>query len=98
MSLPNLGEITKITLPDSKFKDIPGLVGGIFEWIFGFAAALAIIAVVYSGIMYITAGGDAAKAEKAKNNLFWAIIGVIIAILAMVIIQWVSNILNKGTT
>lgn len=96
MTIPGLGEITPITTPPSKFTDISSVIGGVIDWILILAGGLAIIAVVYSGIMYITAGGDAAKAEKAKNNLVWAIIGVVIITLAYAIIQWVQNILAKG--
>lgn len=93
-----LGEITPINkLPASRFADVPAVISGVIDWILILAGALAVIAVVYSGIMYITAGGDSAKAEKGKNNLIWAIIGVVIISLAYVIIQWVQNILTNGT-
>lgn len=86
--------ISKVTLPTSKVSDIPGLISTIIEWLLGFAGALAVIAIVYSGIMYITAGGDPAKAETAKKNLIWAILGVVIIALALVIVSSVSNILS----
>lgn len=92
-----LGEITPITdPPGAKFGSIEALVLGALVWIFGFAAGLAVIAVVYSGIMYITASGDSAKVEKAKNNLTWAIIGIVVTVLAIVIVQWTNNLLNLG--
>lgn len=90
-TLPN---ITKIKLPTSKFETT-GLVG-IFDAIgvevVYAAGVLALIAMIYSGIMYMTAGGDSAKAEKAKNNLVWAIIGVVVTFLAFIIIGWINNI------
>lgn len=87
-----------INLPQSKFSDIGGLLNGVVSWIIGFGGALAVIAIVYSGIMYITAGPDQAKAEAAKKNLTWAIIGLVIAILAIVIIQSIYPILSTEKT
>lgn len=57
---------------------------------------LAFLAVVYSGIMYITASGNQEAAEKAKKNLTWALTGIIITILSYLIVEWVKNILSSG--
>ena len=48
---------------------------------------LAVIFVIYSGYMMITAGGDVGKVEKAKSNLTAAITGVVITIMASVIVN-----------
>jgi len=85
--------IKDITLPKSKYSDLGSLLSGVATWIIGFAGAFATIAVVYSGIMYITAAGDEAKAETAKKNLTWAILGVVVAILAILIINNIIPIL-----
>jgi len=94
----DLGKINWSPL-QSKFTGEPAaVVAAIITWLLGFAGALAVIAIVWSGVMYITAGGDPTKAESAKKNLIWAITGVVVILLAYVIIQWVGNILNYGTT
>ena len=88
-------DVGKITFPfANKFDSLALLIGAIIDWLLVFAGALAVIAIVYSGIMYITAGGDPAKAEAAKKNLIWAILGVIIIALALVIVSAVSSILS----
>ncbi|HEY4524634.1 MAG TPA: pilin [Patescibacteria group bacterium] len=83
-----------IDFPGSRFTDIAGLVQAIINWLLGLGGALAVIAIVYSGIMYITAGDDPTKAETAKKNLVWAVIGVVIILLAYVIINEVARILG----
>lgn len=89
--LPN---ITNVTPPTSNFEitGLEGIINAIGTEVVYFAGVLALIAVIYSGIMYMTAGGDSTKAEKAKQNLLWAIIGIIIAFLAFIIIGWINNI------
>lgn len=83
-----------LNLPLSNFTSSDSLAIGILEKLFLFAGILAVIAIIYSGIMYITAGGDTAKADTAKKNLTWAIIGVVIILLAIVIVSLISTIFN----
>jgi hypothetical protein len=45
--------------------------------------------IVVSGIRYMTSAGDAAKITGAKNGIFYAVIGLVIAILAYAIVNFV---------
>lgn len=84
----------KIVFPSTKIGSISDLVGAIINWSLGLAGAFAVIAIVYSGIMYITAGGDAEKAANARKNLTWAIIGIVIIMLALVIVNTVIEVIK----
>ncbi len=68
-------------------SDVPigQLVDNIITLILYAAGALAVIYLLYSGILYITAGGDDTKATKARTGIVNAVIGIIIIILAFVI-------------
>jgi len=90
-TLPN---ITNVVPPTSNFETtgLEGIVRAIGVVVVDVAGILALAAVIYSGIMYMTAGSDTAKAEKAKKNLMWAIIGVLITFFAFMIIGWINNI------
>lgn len=54
-----------------------------------FLAPLALLAIIWSGILYLTSMGDAAKAEQAKKNLTWAVIGLILVIGFWAILNFV---------
>ena len=69
----------------------------ILTWLFGFAGIIAVIYLIYGGILYNTAGGDAEKATKGRTALVNAIIGIVIIALAIMIVRWVSSIVNTGT-
>ena len=73
---------------------IPGLVDNILTWLLTFAGAFAVLAVIYSGFMYITAGSDSDQAEKAKKNLTWAIIGVVLVAMSVLIVSQINRILH----
>jgi hypothetical protein len=45
--------------------------------------------IVLSGFKYITSGGDANKVSSAKSSLVYAIIGLVIVVLAQVIVHFV---------
>src|SRR5947208_110418 len=54
-------------------------------------AALAMI--IFSGIQWITSGGDAKKIEGARNRLTYSIIGLIVALAAALIVGTVIRLL-----
>ncbi len=49
----------------------------------------AIIMIIYSGVQYVTSAGDAGKTQKAKMTLIYAIVGLVVAILAYAIVNFV---------
>jgi len=60
------------------------------------AAAIAVFYLIYGGLTYITAGGDAEKATKGRTVLVNAIIGIVIIALAYLIVVWVNSIIKSG--
>ena len=50
---------------------------------------LAVVMVVYGGFTYMTSAGDAAKVHKGKMILIYSVVGLIIAILAYAIVNFV---------
>jgi len=89
----NLGDLGTITFLPTKVTDAKGLIVVIVNWMLSLMGALAVIALMYSGFMYITAGSDTAKAEAAKKNITWAIIGIVLILSALVMVSFViSNI------
>ena len=61
------------------------------NWILTAAAILAVIFLIYSGILYLTAAGNEANADKGKKGIINSIIGIIIIVLALVIIRVTNN-------
>lgn len=52
-------------------------------------AAVSVIVIIIAGIFYTTSGGDAALITKAKNTLLYAVIGLVVAIMAYAIVNYV---------
>lgn len=60
----------------------------------GFVIFIAVGSIVYSGYLYMSAGGEEARVEKAKKSLIYSIIGIIISLLIYVIPVVVNNLLK----
>jgi len=51
--------------------------------------AVAVIMVIIGGFMYVTSGGDTTAVTKAKNTILYAVVGLVVAILAYAIVHFV---------
>ena len=52
---------------------------------------------IYGGIRYVLSSGDSGAVQNAKNTIMYAIIGLVIAILAYAIVNFViGSITNKN--
>ena len=72
--------------------------GGVFTTIVNvllfIIGAVSVIMLIYGGIRYTTSGGNANSVTAAKNTIMYAIIGLIIAIFAFAIVNFVVGELN----
>jgi hypothetical protein len=66
-----------------------------FLWVIGL---VAIIYLIWGGMMYVTAGGDAEKAGKGRTAITNAIVGIIIIALALIIYRAVVGGLLGGSS
>lgn len=78
-------------LPGTGLKLDDILSGGITIFL-GVIAVAAFVSLIYSGFLYITAGGDTAIATKARKNILWALIAVVLALTSYIIIRTVADI------
>ncbi|MBM2820608.1 MAG: conserved rane protein of unknown function [Candidatus Berkelbacteria bacterium] len=90
----DLGKLGKIVFPPTKVNSPQELIVTIINWMIWLLGILAVVAIVYSGIMYITAGGDTARAESARKNLTWAVIGLVIVLLSLVMVNYIHSVIG----
>lgn len=56
---------------------------------FGIMAVLAVLFVVIGGLRFVTSAGDPQAAHKARDTIIYAIVGLVIAILAEALVSLV---------
>lgn len=51
--------------------------------------AVSVIMIIVSGIYYTVSGGDPSATTKAKNTLLYAVVGLVVAVMAYAIVNFV---------
>lgn len=59
--------------------------------------AVSVIMIVIGGFRYVISNGNKDSVESAKNTILYAIIGLLIAIFAYAIVQFVINSITPGS-
>lgn len=87
------GEIN-ITQQDLNLSDAPtsvssGSVEGILMTVYFIAGIVAVIAIIIGGIRYAASGGDSSGIQSAKNTILYAVVGLVIIIMAAAITAFI---------
>lgn len=77
-----------------QLEQIKELGRNIFNFLLGLGAVAAVAAIVVGGFRYMTAHGDPGSLAEAKQIVTWAIIGLVILLLAFVIVNTILNALG----
>lgn len=70
-------------------SSLPAFVQKVINWAIGLTAVVAVVMLIAAGFMYITANGDENKIKKATTTLTFAIVGLVIAFIAVLLVQFV---------
>lgn len=65
------------------------LVKTVLTLVFGVIGALAVFFVVVGGFKFVTSSGDPQAVSKARGTVIYAVIGLAVAVLAEVIVNFV---------
>ncbi|MCK4386658.1 MAG: hypothetical protein KAV41_01060 [Candidatus Pacebacteria bacterium] len=95
------GQITQLNNPlggSGGVNTISQLINSILGVIIIIAAPLAILAIIYSGFLFVKARGNPEKLKEARNTLMWTIIGIIVLLGAQLLSTVISGtITSLGT-
>ena len=79
--------------PQGSFTDFITKIVNIFSIVVG---AVSVIMIIVGGFRYIISGGDSGNVSSAKNTIMYAIIGLIIVLLAQIIVNFVLGIFLRS--
>lgn len=75
--------------------------GGIFqiisETLIFLVGAVAVIMLIVGGLLYVTSNGDSKRVEGAKNTILYAIVGIVVAVLAFAAVNFIISHLNAAS-
>jgi hypothetical protein len=70
---------------------IPGTIKTIGNVLVFLVGSISVIMIIIGGFRYVTSGGDSKAVSAAKDTILYAIIGVVVAIVAYAIVQFVAT-------
>jgi TRAP-type C4-dicarboxylate transport system permease small subunit len=69
------------------------MINQVADFLIAVALIIAVIFIIWGGIMYMTAGADEAKATEAKSRIKNGIIGAAVVLAVGMILSTVTSIL-----
>lgn len=72
-----------------KDKTLWPTINNIINVILGVLGIVAVVVIILGGVQYTTSAGDPGKVKKAKDTILYGIIGLIVALLAFAIVNFV---------
>lgn len=71
--------------------DEESVLTGVLNTVYAVAGIVAVIAIIGAGFFYVTSQGGSEGVKKAKNTILYAVIGLVVVIMAFSITWFVSN-------
>lgn len=75
----------------AKNHDLMGILNVVINVIVGVVGFIAVVMIIIGGIGFVTSQGDAAKTTKARNTVLYGVVGLVVALLAFAIVNFVLN-------
>lgn len=82
---------TSVVCKASTQDDLPAIVKNVINLLFFIIGVIAVIMIIIGGIRYSTSNGDSSQVQSAKNTVLYAVIGLVVAILAFAIVGFVLD-------
>ncbi|MFA7654674.1 MAG: hypothetical protein WCX98_01070 [Candidatus Dojkabacteria bacterium] len=70
-------------------SDLEAWLPKVLNYAIGLSAFVCVAIIISSGYMYITAGGDEEKIRKAGKSLTYAVVGLIICVISVILVRFV---------
>ena len=61
----------------------------IINVVVGVLGVVAVGVIIVGGVFYVTSTGEAAKIARAKNTILYGIVGLVVALLAFTVVNFV---------
>ncbi len=80
--------------PPKEIDELFGVLDNVFNYVFPFAGLICVIFIIIGGYMWMSAAGDPSRVKTAQNTLTWAIIGLIVVLLAVAVIEVITKFIS----
>lgn len=77
--------------PDNLFNGDDSMFKKVTNVLLFLVGAISVIMLIVGGIRYVVSGGDQGAVTSAKNTILYAIVGIVVAILAYAVVNFVTG-------
>ena len=74
------------------------LIARVLKTMLFIIGALSVVMIVYAGFNFVTSAGDSGKVIKAKGVILYAVIGLVVSLLAYAIVSFVTSSIAPAST
>ncbi|MCK4918578.1 MAG: TrbC/VirB2 family protein [Candidatus Pacebacteria bacterium] len=74
---------------------LAGFIDSILDVVVTIATPIAILAIIYSGFLFVKAQGNSSELEKAKKTLMWVLVGVAVLLGAQLLASVIEGTINN---
>ena len=74
------------------------LIARVLKTMLFIIGALSVVMIVYAGFNFVTSAGDSGKVNKAKGVILYAVIGLVVSLLAYAIVSFVTSSIAPAST
>ncbi len=89
LTLQNGADCSKGTGQQEQLFGQQGVFKTITDVMLFLIGAISVIMLIIGGIRYVISGGESSAVQSAKNTILYAIVGVVVAILAYAVVNFV---------
>lgn len=83
-------------IPKEEGASLWDTVNTILNVVIGVLGMVTVAMIVLGGVYYVTSMGDSGKVKKAKDTIMYGVIGLVVALLAFAIVNFVlSSVFSK---
>ena len=91
------GDLGTVTSEQGE-KRVYEIIGRVINIVLGFLGLIALILVIWSGVQWMTSGGNEDKTKEAKDRMKAGVIGLMIILGAAVLTNFILDMIINVTT
>jgi len=81
------------TIPDSggTTDDLPAAIETVIQFVLFLLGSIAVLVIVIAGVRLVVTGGDETERGKARDAVLYAVVGLVVVLLASAIVNFVAQ-------
>ncbi len=94
-----INSVAQCNLPvEQKGEGLLDRVSAVINIVLGLVGIIAVVVIIVGGISFITSQGDPGKVMKARNTILYGVVGIVVALSAFLIVNFVLDSLFSSKT